>query len=64
MNEPKNSFLWCLLFGCFYFMVRGIWTHAVISILLAIITYGISWLIYPFFAKKIAMNHWKKTQGE
>ena len=48
---------WVLLFGFFYFAVKGIWTHAVASALLAIVTAGISWLVYPFFAKQIVRNH-------
>jgi hypothetical protein len=43
------SWLWCLLFGFFYFAVKGNWKHAIISLLLAVVTGGISWLIYPFF---------------
>jgi len=51
VNTPP--FLCCLLFGTLYFASKGIWTHAVVSFLLAIFTFGISWLIYPFFAKGI-----------
>jgi hypothetical protein len=39
----RHPGLWCLLFGCIYFAVRGVWTHAVASALLAIVTVGISW---------------------
>jgi hypothetical protein len=52
--EPIGTpWLWCLLFGCVYFAVRGVWTHAVGAALLAIVTGGISWLIYPLFARQI-----------
>jgi hypothetical protein len=47
------AFLWCLLFGCFYFAIKGVWGHALIAFVLALITGGLSWLIYPFFAKGI-----------
>jgi len=58
---PTLAWLWVLLFGAIYFAIRGIWTHAVAGIILAIVTYGISWLIYPFFAKNIiATNYLKK----
>jgi hypothetical protein len=43
------SWLWCLLFGVFYFAVKGNWKHVFIGLILAVITGGISWLIYPFF---------------
>jgi hypothetical protein len=45
------------LFGMFYFAVRGVWTHVIFSSALAIMTSGISWLIYPFFAKGILRRH-------
>jgi hypothetical protein len=65
-RNPANSYeesigmpgLWCLLFGCFYFAVKGIWTHAVVALFAAILTFGISWLIYPFFARKIVETHY------
>lgn len=60
--------LWALLFGCFYFLSKGVWTHAVLSLLLALPTYGASWLIYPFFATQIVRSHylrrgWKQISG-
>ncbi len=53
VEEANLCWLWCLLFGFIYFAVKGIWTHAVVSFVLAGITHGFSWLIYPFFAKAI-----------
>ena len=44
--------LWTLIFGSFYFAVKGIWSHALISLILAICTIGISWLIYPMLATR------------
>lgn len=55
--DITQAWAWTLLFGFLYFIVRGIWRHAVIGLALAIITAGISWLIYPFFAKQIVRNH-------
>jgi hypothetical protein len=65
-RNPANDYvesaglpgLWCLLFGCFYFMAKGIWSHAVIAFLLAAPTLGLSWLIYPFFASGIVEKHY------
>ena len=51
-------FLWCLLFGCFYFAFKGVWNHAVISFVVAILTVGLGWLIYPFFASGIVRSHY------
>ncbi|HRN77073.1 hypothetical protein [Ottowia sp.] len=42
-----------LLFGFFYFIYKKIWINAGISLVLAIMTAGLSWLIYPFFAKSL-----------
>lgn len=53
VEEIKNAPLWCLLFGCIYFAVKGVWTHAVAALLLAILTAGLSWLVYPFFATQV-----------
>lgn len=60
-KNPKNGyresssapFLWALLFGSLYFAVKGAWGHALVSAVLAILTAGISWLIYPFLASAV-----------
>lgn len=52
------SWLWVLLFGTLYFAVKGIWKHVFISLILAILTLGLAWLIYPFFAKGILEKHY------
>lgn len=50
--------IWTLLFGPLYFMVRGVWSHAVLSIIIGIITVGLSWFIYPFFAPGIVRKNY------
>lgn len=55
-ERASTPFLWCLLFGALYFAVKGIWKHAVIAGVAAILTSGVSWLIYPFFARTIIRN--------
>ena len=50
------SWLWCLLFGGLYFAFKSVWKHFVISLVLSIVTFGLAWLIYPFFAKKMIIN--------
>ena len=57
-EEVSMPGLWTLLFGCFYFAVKGIWTHFVLGFLLAVFTVGLSWLIYPFFATGIMRTHY------
>jgi hypothetical protein len=58
VEEVTNAPLWCLLFGCIYFAVKGVWTHAVAALLLALVTFCISWLVYPFFATQIMRTHY------
>lgn len=46
-----EGFSWpCLFFGCFWFLCKGMWGWAIISAFLAVPTYCISWLVFPFFA--------------
>jgi peptidoglycan/LPS O-acetylase OafA/YrhL len=49
----RHSFLWCLIFGLFYFMKHSAWSAAIIAFFAAVFTVGLAWLIYPFFAKGI-----------
>ncbi len=52
------AWLWVLLFGFVYFAVKGVWTHAIAGLVLAFLTFGISWLIYPFFAGSIMRTNY------
>lgn len=51
--DISKAWLWCLLFGVFYFLYRRAWTHAAISAVGALFTAGLSWIIYPFFARAV-----------
>jgi len=44
--------------GCLYFAAKGVWTHAVAGLFLALLTGGISRLVYPFFATRIMRTHY------
>jgi hypothetical protein len=57
----SNAGLWCFLFGCFYLAYKGVWGHAILAFILACCTCGISWLIYPFFAGKVIIDHYMKA---
>jgi len=57
---PGLAWLWTLLFGFIYLAIRGVWTHVVAYVFLAVMTAGISWFIYPFFASGILRNHYLK----
>ncbi len=47
----SDAFLWTLLFGPFYWAKHEAWLGFVVSVLAALATFGVSWLIAPFFAR-------------
>ena len=51
-------FLWTLLFGPFYFLLKGNYKHSIISLVVGLCTFGISALIYPFFSRSIMTNYY------
>lgn len=56
-KQVKKGFSWSmLLFGVFVPMVRGDWKYFFISLILAVITSGISWLVFPFIYNKLYLN--------
>lgn len=60
----KFHWFWCLLLGPIYFAINKVWRHAAISALLAIATLGISWLIYPFFARQLVRGYFLRRGWE
>ena len=57
-RKAPLGFSWLtLLFGFLVPLVRGHWTQALISLLLSGVTYGIYWLIYPFFVNYYYRKH-------
>ena len=52
----RKSFLWCLLFGCFYFMKHDAWSSAFIALVAAIFTGGLAWLIRGAGDKNALIN--------
>ncbi len=58
VEQINNAWAWVLIFGCIYFAAKGVWTHAVAALLAAVATGGLSWLVYPFFAKRIMRTHY------
>lgn len=54
VKEVKMGFSWTtLFFGIFVPLIRGDWKWAVITLLLALITGGLSWFVVPFFYNKV-----------
>ena len=51
-REPiYDGFSWsCLLFGCFWFLYKGMWAWGVMSFVMALLSFGLSWFVLPFIA--------------
>lgn len=46
-----SGFSWpCLFAGCFWYGAKGLWGMGILAFLLALVTSGLSWLVFPFFA--------------
>lgn len=58
VEESTSPGLWAFLFGFLYFASKGIWSHAVVGLIFAIPTFGLSWLIYAMFAREIVRKHY------
>lgn len=61
VEKISNSGLLTLFLGCFFFAFRGIWGHFIISLALALLTFGLSWLVYPLFATSIVRKHYLRN---
>jgi hypothetical protein len=50
-EEVWEGFSWpCLFFGFLWYLYKGMWGWSVFALVLAFATWGISWLVFPFFA--------------
>jgi hypothetical protein len=58
VEEVRNPRVFTALFGFFYFAVKGVWTHAIASLVLAFFTFGVSWLVYPTYAEAAIRTHY------
>lgn len=45
-----------LIGGPIYFALHGVWLHAGLSVVLAVLTMGVSWLVYPLASEGIMRN--------
>ena len=54
----EGAFLWTILLGPLFFVIKGVWVHALISLVLALVTFGISWFMYPFTSHNILRSHY------
>jgi hypothetical protein len=53
-TEPIfEGFSWpCFFFGGFWYLAKGMVAWGIIGLMVALVTYGFSWLVFPFFANK------------
>ena len=57
-EEIWEGFSWpCLLLDFFWFIYKGMWGWALISLILAVATVGFSWVVFPFFANSLFANY-------
>ena len=67
-RNPTNNFvvktsmcwLWALLFGPFYFGYKGLWGNVALGMIAGLLTVGLSWLIYPFFAGMLVRSRYRE----
>ena len=59
IRVSRGGVFWgCLLAGPFFFAIVGEWGHAIFSLGLALVSGGVTHLIYPFFANSIIKHKW------
>ncbi len=58
--EEVSEFIWVwvLFFGVIYFLIKGVWNHALVWFLLAPITAGISMIAYAYYSREIMHKHY------
>ncbi|WP_149242981.1 hypothetical protein [Dyadobacter sp. 32] len=54
------SFLLCMLFGPLYFLMKGNFKHSLLSLILMVMTAGVSNFIYPFGVYVINKEYYMK----
>ena len=53
VEEIWEGFSWpCLFLGFIWYIYKGMWGWGLIAFILAVFTWGLSWLVFPFFANE------------
>jgi len=56
--DTYTGFNWpCLFCGVFWFMYKGLWAWAVGAFFAALLTGGLAWFAFPFFANSLHLSH-------
>lgn len=46
-----RGFSWpCFFAGCFWYVAKGLWGMGIFVFLIAVVTSGLAWFVFPFFA--------------
>jgi hypothetical protein len=54
----RAPFINSALFGALYYLLKGSVRHTVLYVVAALLTGGLSMLVYPFFTKRILRGHY------
>lgn len=58
IKEAPVGFSWTtFFFGLFPALLRGHWVMVLVMFLLSIITFGLSWLVFPFIYNKMYVRY-------
>lgn len=58
IKEAPVGFSWTtLFFGFFPALLRGHWVMAIVMFILAVLTFGLSGLVFPFIYNKMYVKH-------
>lgn len=61
-----GPFVWALLFGPLYYMIRGIWSHAIVLLILTLVLWPtiigamFVWIVWAFLAPIIVANSYRR----
>lgn len=55
------SWLWVLLLGPVYWAIRGVWRHAILHFVLAIVTLWLVSVVYAFLTRGILITHYRRS---
>jgi hypothetical protein len=56
--SPRTVFWVSFFVAPIYLMIKGVWTHAAASLVLALCTSGFSSFVYAFFVEKALVTHY------
>ena len=61
IEEVWEGFSWpCLFLGFIWYIYKGMWGWGLIALIVAMSTFGISWLVFPFYSNAQHIQSLKK----